>query len=85
MSHELVGIVKALDNGNAQVALRNTLKLGDTIQFLSPGIENKSYQVKKIFSKEGLPIESGRNENIVMIPSEEGVRANDLVRRPINS
>lgn len=84
MSHELVGIVKALDNGNAQVALRNTLKLGDTIQFLSPGIENRSYQVKMMFSKEGLPIESGRNENIVMIPEEQGVRANDLIRRPIN-
>ncbi len=85
MSHELVGIVKALDNGNAQVALRNTLKLGDTIQFLSPGIENRSYEVSKIFSNEGLPIESGRNENIIMIPSEPGVRAKDLVRRPVNS
>ena len=61
------------------------LKLGDTIQFLSPGIENRSYQVKNIFSKEGLPIDSGRNENIVMIPSEPGVRVNDLVRRPINT
>jgi putative protease len=85
MSHELVGIVKSLDNGNARVALRNTLKLGDTIQFLSPGIENRSYQVRKIFSKEGLPIDSGRNEHIVMIPSAPGVRAHDIVRRPVTS
>ncbi len=85
MSHELVGIVKSLNNGNAQVALRNTLKLGDTIQFLSTGIENRTYAVNKIFSKEGISIDSARNENTVMIPSESGVRVNDLIRRPINS
>ncbi len=84
MSHELVGIVESLDNGNAQIALRNTLELGDKIQFLSSGIENRSYEIKKMFNKEGHPIEAGRNENIVMIPSEAGVRVKDLVRRPIN-
>jgi len=85
MSHELVGIVKSLDNGNTHIALRNTLNVGDKIQFLSSGIENRSYEIKKMFNKEGHPIETGRNEHIVIIPSETGVRVNDLVRRPINS
>ncbi|UCH81111.1 MAG: U32 family peptidase [Nitrospiraceae bacterium] len=84
MSHELVGIVTSLNNGHVQLALRNTLKLGDTIQFLSHGIENRTYVVDKILSREGLPIESARNEQMVIIPSEPGVRANDLVRRPVS-
>jgi putative protease len=82
-SHELVGIVKTLDNGNARITLRNKLKLGDTIQFLSTGLENRLYEVREMFSDKGVPLESARNEETVLIPSLTGVRENDLIRRPV--
>jgi putative protease len=82
-SHELVGIVKTLDNGNARITLRNTLKLGDTIQFLSTGLENRLYEVREMFSDKGVPLESARNQETVLIPSLTGVRENDLIRRPV--
>jgi putative protease len=83
MNHELVGIVQSIKNGVAAVALRNTLQIGDTIKFLSPGLENRTFGVMEIHDVRGNSIETGRNEDIVFLPVEEGVRENDLIRRPL--
>jgi putative protease len=83
MSHELIGVVKSVQNGSALVALRNTIKVGDEIQFLSPGLENKTCPVSEIFNKEGSPLQSGRNDEDVVISIHPGVRENDLIRRSI--
>ncbi|MFQ5900181.1 MAG: U32 family peptidase [Thermodesulfobacteriota bacterium] len=84
MSHELVGVVKSVHNGKATVTLRNNLKTGDKIEFLSIGLENRSFDVIEIYdNKKGCPIESGRNEDVVLIAIPKGVRANDLIRRKI--
>jgi putative protease len=82
MTHELVGIVQSIKNGVAAVALRNTLQIGDTIKFLSPGLENRTFGVTEIHDVKGNSIEIGRNEDIVFLPVEEWVRENDLIRRP---
>ncbi|GBD95885.1 MAG TPA: U32 family peptidase [Nitrospirae bacterium] len=83
MSHEFVGIVQSVSNGKAGIALRNTLKTGDSIEFLSTGLENKAFKVTEISDAAGVPLDSGRNEETVFIPVQNGVRENDLVRRPL--
>ena len=85
MSHEFVGIVQSVKNGKVGIALRNNLKTGDSIEFLSTGLENKVFKVMEISDANGIPVDSGRNEETVYIPVECGVRENDLVRRPLNS
>jgi hypothetical protein len=84
MNHELVGVVRSIKNGVAAVSLRNTLHVGDTIKFLSPGLENRTFGVVEIHDVKGNSIEIGRNEDIVFLPVEEGVRENDLIRRPLH-
>jgi putative protease len=85
MSHELVGVVKSVHNGKAEVALRNNLRAGDKIEFLSTGLENKTFEVAEIINKAGFPIDSGRNEDTVLLPVQHEVKANDLIRRPISN
>jgi putative protease len=85
MSHELVGIVHSVNNGKTIVALRNNLEIGDDIEFLSTGLENKTFEVKEIYDKKGEPIESARNEDIVLLPMHRGVKENDLIRRALCS
>ncbi|UCF86874.1 MAG: U32 family peptidase [Nitrospiraceae bacterium] len=84
MNHELVGIVQSIKEGVAAVALRNTIQIGDSIKFLSPGLENRTFGVMEIHDVKGNSIEIGRNEDIVFLPVEEGVRENDLIRRPFS-
>ncbi len=83
MSHELVGVVKSVSNGKGLVALRNKLKLGDNIEFLSLGLGNSLFEVKEIFDEDGRSVDSGRNDEMVLIRLQPGVKENDLIRRPI--
>jgi len=81
MSHGLVGVIKSVSNGSAEVALRSNLKVGDRVEFLSGGLENESLVIDRILDIEGSPIEIGRNEEVVSIPVLPGVQKHDLVRR----
>ena len=83
MSHELVGVVRSVINGKAVVSLRSSLKIGDHIEFLSDGLEHKTFEVNEMFDEEADPLESARNEDTVLLPIQYGVRENDLVRRPL--
>jgi len=83
MSHELVGVVESVRNGKAVVALRSGLKTGDVIEFLSNGLEHQAFDVSKIYDMEEEPIESGRNDETVLLPVPSGVREDDLIRRPL--
>jgi putative protease len=83
MSHELVGVVKTVSTGKAIIALRNNLKIGDSIEFLSAGLGNSSYTVSELFDQNGNPVESGHNEEILIIPVQNGIRENDLIRRAL--
>jgi len=84
MTHELVGVVQSVQNGNAVVALRNNLTVGDTIEFLSTGLENQPFTINELYDMKGNPAEKGRNEETVTIPVLKGVRENDLIRRPLS-
>jgi putative protease len=81
MSHELVGIVIDVTDSKAKVALRNRLKVNDSIEFLTPGFEEISFKVEKIYDEEGLDIQSAKNEDIVFINAPKGIRPLDLIRR----
>jgi len=81
MSHELVGVVLEVNNGTAKVGLRNRLDAGDKVEYLTPGLEEKLFDIDLIKDIEGAVISSARNEDIVFIPVPTGVRQNDLIRR----
>lgn len=81
MSHELVGVVLEVNNGTAKVGLRNRVDVGDRIEYLTPGLEEKLFDIDLIKDIEGAVISSARNEDIVFIPVPKGVRQNDLIRR----
>ena len=83
MTHELVGVVKAINNGKAEVALRNRIEKGDEIEFLSTGLEGQTFKVDEMVDENGNPVDSGKNGEIVIISAVNGVRVSDLVRRPL--
>ena len=84
MSHELVGIVLEIKDSIAKVELRNRLDKGDTVEYLSPGLEEKLFELELMKDADGMDITTARNENIVFMPVPEGVRPNDLIRREKN-
>ena len=47
-------------------------------------LEGRSFKVDEMFDLKGTPVESGKNGEVVIISAVEGVRVNDLVRRPID-
>ncbi len=81
MSHELVGTVSSVADGRCDVRLRNTLKTGDRLEFLSSGLEDRSILVDDIYNDKGESVASGRNEETVSITSLKGVSKNDIIRR----
>lgn len=81
MSHELVGVIVEVIGRKAKVSLRNKLKVGDKIEFLTPGLEDMSFTVEEIYDIEGLNILSAKNEDIVFIDVPKGIRPLDLIRK----
>jgi putative protease len=81
MSHELVGVVAGVQEGRAEVLLRNRLDASDMIEYLSPGLEDERFKVCEMTDADGTPLTTARNEDIVVISVPPGVRGNDLIRR----
>lgn len=81
MTHELVGTVVEVRDGDGEIALRNRLSVGDEIEYLSPGLEDRQFRVVAIKDGDGADRDSGRNEETVFVPVPPGVRPRDLVRR----
>ena len=83
-THELVGIVETVENNRAYVALRNNLTVGDEILFLSRKGVFEPTIITELLSETGENIQSGRNEETVIINIPPGICANDLIRRKSN-
>ena len=81
MSHELVGIVLEVKGTDAKVLLRNRLDAGDYVEYLTPGLEETTFEVGLMKDEKGREIISARNEDIVRMMAPEGVREQDLIRR----
>lgn len=84
MSHEFVGIILEKKGGLAKVALRNRLDRGDSVEYLSPGIEERLFPVDLIEDAENNEVVSARNEDIIFIRVPEEAREQDLIRRQKN-
>jgi putative protease len=84
MSHELVGVVLEVNGNSAKVGLRNRLDKGDSVQFLTPGLEEKIFTIDGMHNDDNINIVSARNEDNVFIKVPDGVRPNDLIRRAKN-
>jgi putative protease len=84
MSHELVGVVLEVNGAVARVGLRNRLDRGDAVEYLTPGLEEKLFEVEVMKDADGTAIASARNEDVVFLEVPEGVRPNDLLRRDKN-
>lgn len=84
MSHELVGVILEINNGTAKVELRNRLDAGDSVRYLSPGIEERLFEVNSMKDADGIIITSARNEDIIFIQAPKEATKNDLIRREKN-
>ena len=84
MSHEFVGIILEIKDGIAKVELRNRLDMGDAVEYLSQGLEEKLFALESMKDIDGMDITTARNENIVFMPVPKGVSPNDLIRREKN-
>ena len=84
MSHELVGVVTEVHQGIATVGLRHRLDAGDLVEFLSPGLEERPFEIRGMKDRDGIEVVSARNGDAVRIPAPDGVRRNDIIRRGRN-
>jgi U32 family peptidase len=82
MSHELIGLIVEISGGKAMVSLRNRVDMGDQVEFLSPGLEGKMFEIDAMQDSDGFPVNSARNEETIFLQVPPGVRPNDLIRRP---
>ena len=83
-THEFAGVVLSVKDNMAYVALRSKIKIGDTLTFVSKDSKGENYILKNLFDSEVKAIEVGKNEEIVLIPVENRVKENDIMRRVIN-
>ena len=81
MSHEFVGIILEKRGDFAKIALRNRLDRGDSVEYLSPGIEEKLFPVEAMTDKENNELVSARNEDIIFMRVPEEAREQDMIRR----
>ena len=84
MNHTLVGIVLDRVKGKAKVLMRNRLYPDDKVMFLTPGLEDRSFDITSIEDRNHSALESTRNDEIVWIPVPEEVREGDLIRKPLS-
>jgi putative protease len=81
MTHTLVGIIKSITRDHIEIALRNTLRIGDTLTIVCAGADNILIEVDWIRDVEGNSIEIGKNEGTVFIKTYNGISVGDIIRR----
>jgi len=84
MNHTLMGIVLDRIEGKARILMRNRLYPGDKVVFLTPGLEDRSFEIVSIEDENHSPLDSTRNDEIVWITVPEEVREGDLIRKPLS-
>lgn len=81
MSHDIVGIVKEIHNGYATILLKSKVSVGESIEFLSRGIDDGRAVVSEMSDESGHAKLTGKNTEIIRIPVPSYVSPNDLIRR----
>ena len=84
MNHTLMGIVLKKIKNKAKILMRNRLCPGEKVMFLTPGLEDRSFDIISIEDENHSPLDSTRNDEIVWIDVPEEVREGDLMRKPFS-
>jgi putative protease len=85
MSHALLGKVLTRNGTKARVLMRNNLSIGESVEFLTPGLEGRLFEINSIEDEEHLTLASTRNDEIVWLPIPKEVRGGDLIRKQLSS
>lgn len=80
---EFVGIVKSYDEINkiCLIEQRNYFKIGDTLEFFGPKLENTLFSVQSIQDDEGNYLDAARHpKQLIVLHVEFKVSENDMIR-----
>lgn len=82
VNHDFLGICEFYQNGKAYFRSRNVFMIDETIEVLSPGLENRTFQVSAIENEEGSLIKESRKPMVlVAVPVPFEVNPHDILRR----
>lgn len=81
MTHDLVGVVKEVYEGQAVILLKSKLATGDEVEFMSPGVAEARATILEMYGEDGAVKVLGKNTEIIRTPVPSYVKPGDLVRR----
>lgn len=82
VNHDFLGTVAGKDERGTLVEVRNTFHIGEVLEVLTPGMENRTFTVNRITNPDGEGMEKANHpmETVILdIPFETGLR--DIIRR----
>jgi len=78
---ELAGIVLGSTGETAKVLLKGKLSLGESIEYLTPGLEGKAITVQSLRYEDGIEAVSAQYGETVLVGAPDGLRKGDLIRK----
>lgn len=82
VTHDFVGVVKAIDDYGFTMEVRNVVQLGDTVECFGPKHPSVSLKVESIEDEDGLTIEKANQPmTLVHIHTLVKPQINDMVRK----
>jgi putative protease len=78
---EVVGVIQDVNGTFSKVALRQKLSIGDALEYLTPGFEERVFPVESLRYQDGIGAVSANAGEVVLISTPEGLRKGDLARR----
>jgi putative protease len=85
MTHELIGITLNVQDGKAQVALRNNLTIGDNVEFICRNSSSIPIKITFMYGQDNQCLLRAHNNDIVTIGCPPAPQAGDIIRRRITS
>lgn len=82
VNHDYLGIVEKQENGCLYFKSRNVFKKGDQIEVLTPGKENRVFEVTMIQDEDGTLLEESRRPMVLVhVPVPFDVEKTDILRK----
>jgi putative protease len=78
---EVTGVVLDTKGQVARVLLRTKLSVGDSLEYLSPGLEEKIFTVESLRYEDGIEAVAALAGETVLIRTPDGPRKGDLIRK----
>ena len=86
VNHDFLGTVQSYDGETAWIQTRNAFDTLETVEVLSPGRENRTFQIQWIRNKKEELLESSRSPMVlVQLPVPFDVQTGDILRRATKS